>query len=90
MKADKAKISRLLKTARGQIEGTLKMIDADKYCIDIAIQIMASSAVLKKAAKEVLKAHMHSCVIDSFEKGSRKDKEKKIDEVMYVFDKLNK
>ena len=45
MKADKAKVARLLKTARGQIDGVLKMIDGDQYCIDIANQIMAAEAV---------------------------------------------
>ena len=41
MMADKQKVSRLLKTARGQIDGILKMIDEDRYCIDISNQIMA-------------------------------------------------
>lgn len=86
MKADKAKVSRLLKTARGQIDGILNMIDNDKYCIDIVNQILASDAVLRRAAKEVLKAHMSSCVVDSFKAGKQKDKEEKIDELMKVLD----
>lgn len=90
MKADRKKIFRLLKTAKGQIEGILKMVEEDKYCIDIATQVMASEAILRKTAKEVLKAHMLSCVIDSFEKGSKKEKAEKIDEVMDILDKLNK
>ena len=90
MKADKTKISRLLKTAKGQIEGILRMVEDDKYCIDIATQIMASNAILRKTAKEVLKAHMRSCVVNSFEKGSKKEKEEKLEEVMFVLDKLNK
>ena len=48
MKADHEKVSRLLKTARGQIEGILKMVEEDKYCIDISNQVMAAEAVLKK------------------------------------------
>ena len=36
MKADKAAVSRLLKTARGQIEGILKMVEEDRYCMDIS------------------------------------------------------
>ena len=38
MMADKQKVSRLLKTARGQIDGILKMIEEDRYCIDIPIR----------------------------------------------------
>ena len=40
MKADKAQINRLLKTARGQIDGILKMVEEDRYCMDIAHQLM--------------------------------------------------
>ena len=61
MKADKKKVTRLLKTARGQIDGILKMIDEDRYCIDISNQIMAASSVLQRANKEVLSAHLKSC-----------------------------
>ena len=68
MMADKQKVSRLLKTARGQIDGILKMIDEDRYCIDISNQIMASQSILKKANGEVLKAHLEHCS----EKGSNR------------------
>ena len=62
MRADKAKVSTLLKTARGQLEGILKMVEEDRYCIDISNQIMASQSILKKANGEVLKAHLEHCV----------------------------
>jgi len=40
MRADKEKVSRLLKTARGQLDGILKMVEDDRYCMDISQQIM--------------------------------------------------
>ena len=40
MKADKAKIEKLLKTARGQLDGILRMVDQDRYCIDVSNQKM--------------------------------------------------
>ena len=46
MMADKKQVTRLLKTARGQIDGILKMVEEDRYCIDISHQIMASEAIL--------------------------------------------
>ena len=52
MMADKKQVTRLLKTARGQIDGILKMVEEDRYCIDISHQIMASEAILKRANKE--------------------------------------
>ena len=48
MQADKEKVSALLKTARGQIDGILKMIEQDRYCLDIYHQITATQCVLKK------------------------------------------
>ena len=90
MKADKTKIERLLKTARGQIDGVLKMIEEDKYCIDIANQILASQAVLKKASQEILKAHMESCVAEAFDAGDAEAKKKKVEELVAVMGKLAK
>ena len=55
MKADKSQVTRLLKTARGQIDGILKMIEEDRYCVDVSNQIMATQAILKRANKEIIK-----------------------------------
>ena len=78
MQADKEKVSALLKTARGQIDGILKMIEQDRYCLDIYHQITATQCVLKKANKEIMTAHMYHCVKEAFEHG---DPEEKIQEL---------
>ncbi|MCI8814269.1 MAG: metal-sensing transcriptional repressor [Lachnospiraceae bacterium] len=90
MQADKGQVTRLIKTARGQLDGVLKMIEEDQYCMDIANQLMASSAVIKKALKEVLRAHMEGCVAQSFEEGSEKAKQEKIDELIQVIERMTK
>lgn len=54
MQANKQDVSRLLKTAKGQIDGILKMIEEDRYCMEISHQIMAAEAILNKANREVL------------------------------------
>ena len=59
MQADRSEVARLLKTARGQIDGIIRMVEDDRYCIDIANQIMATQAILSKTNKLVLSAHMH-------------------------------
>ncbi len=87
MKADKEKITRLLKTARGQLDGLLKMVEEDRYCIDISNQLMATQAILRNVNKEVLHAHLEGCVQEAFEKG---DQRKKIEEIIEVMDKLTK
>ncbi|MCI8630308.1 MAG: metal-sensing transcriptional repressor [Firmicutes bacterium] len=85
MKADEKQIVRLLKTARGQIDGILKMVEEDRYCVDISNQIMATDAILRKANKEILRAHMKCCVKDALETGQE---DKKIDELIDMIDKI--
>lgn len=87
MKADKVKVNSLLKTAAGQIEGILKMVEEDRYCIDISNQILAVQSILRKANKEIIKAHMEMCVKQAFEEGNEREK---IDEVISLIDKMSK
>lgn len=87
MKADKKKVGRLLKTARGQIDGVLKMMEDDRYCIDISNQVLATAAVLKKANNEILKAHIKHCVADSLHCDNEEEREKKIDELLEILQK---
>ena len=62
MMADEKKVTRLLKTARGQLDGILKMVEENRYCIDISQQIMATEAILNRVNKEILTAHLKHCV----------------------------
>ena len=89
MKADKEKIANSLKTARGQIDGILKMVEDDRYCIDISTQLLAIQAILRNTNKEVLHAHLSNCVVEAFEKGGD-DAQQKIKEIMSIIDKLAK
>ncbi len=86
MKADHAKVSRLLKTARGQIDGILKMVDEDQYCMDISNQLLSAIAILQKTNQTVLAAHIKSCVLDAVKEGKE---EEKLDEMLKLFEKLN-
>lgn len=87
MKADQEKVLRLLKTARGQLDGLMKMVEEDRYCIDISNQLMATQAILRNVNREVLHAHLNCCVKEAFEKG---DAQRKIEEIIGVMDKLSK
>lgn len=87
MQADKTKINRLLKTARGQIDGILKMVEEDRYCVDISNQLMATQAILKRANQEIIRAHMKCCVKDAMERGNG---DEKIDELVGLIDKITK
>ena len=87
MQADKTEISRLVKTARGQLDGVLRMVDEDRYCLDIANQILAAQAILKKANREILRAHMDVCISDAV---AAKDAGEKINEMVDLFDKMTR
>ena len=87
MKSDYTKITRLLKTARGQLDGLIKMVEDDRYCIDISNQLMATQAILRNVIRQVLDDHLECCVQEAFEEGNAR---KKIEEIMEVIDKLTK
>lgn len=87
MRADKQKVGRLLKIARGQIDGILKMIEDDAYCMDISNQLMATASILRKANREVVRAHMAGCLIEAAEKGNA---DEKLDELMAIIEKMER
>ena len=74
--------TRRLKLIRGQIDGIERMVDQEKYCIDIINQITAVRNALEKVSLLVMKRHIESCVADSIEIGDVKKKNQKIDELM--------
>lgn len=87
MKADRTQVTRLLKTARGQLDGILKMVEDDRYCIDISNQILATESILKRANREIIRAHMQGCVKEAIEQGGGDDK---IEEILATVDKMVK
>lgn len=87
MMADRKKVSRLLKTARGQLDGILKMIEEDRYCIDISQQLMATEALLNRVNREVLAAHLRGCVQQAV---TAEDREEKVEELVAALDKILK
>ncbi len=87
MKADRKKVEQLLRTARGQLDGVFKMIEDDRYCLDVATQLQAVEALMHKARLEVLRAHMLGCVQEAFDAGDDKAREEKIKEIIRLIDK---
>ena len=90
MRADKKAVARLLKTARGQIDGILKMIEEDRYCVDVSNQLMATQSILTKANREILKAHISGCVQEAFESGDDALREERMQEILALLDKLGR
>lgn len=87
MMADKTRTTKLLKTARGQLDGILKMVEDDRYCIDISQQLMATEAMLNKINKEILTAHLKHCVSSA---QTQAERDEKIDELVAMLGKIMK
>lgn len=88
MQANRDQVLRLLKTARGQIDGIMRMVEEDRYCIDISTQLMATESLLARVNADVLKAHVEHCVRAAAESGSTAEKDEKLKEIAQVIDKL--
>ena len=85
MKADRERITRSIKIARGQLDGILRMIEEDRYCVDISNQLMATQALLKRVNKEILQAHIRGCVRE----GHHTDEPNpKLEEALQLLEKL--
>jgi CsoR family transcriptional regulator, copper-sensing transcriptional repressor len=68
----------------GQVRGLSKMVEDERYCIDIVTQISAVRAALRRVEEEVLKDHVSHCVEHAIASGDKSDQRKKIAELMAV------
>ncbi|MDO8644226.1 MAG: metal-sensitive transcriptional regulator [bacterium] len=80
----KASLSRL-KKIRGQVEGLMRMVDNEKYCIDVINQVNAIRRALEQVALILMKRHVESCVAHSIKKEGGKEK---IDELIHSIDRF--
>ena len=85
MKANKESVLRLIKTARGQLDGIERMIADDRYCVDISTQLLSTQAILNKANREILKGHVEHCVKEVILTG---DVDVKLNEILMLMDKM--
>lgn len=68
--AEYKELSRRLNRIEGQIRGIHKMVDEDRYCVDILTQVSAVQSALNAFTKELLSQHIHSCVVEDIRAGN--------------------
>lgn len=73
-----------LNRIEGQVKGIKKMIEDRRYCVDILTQLKAVKAAIHKVEQEVLKSHMHHCLLNAVESKNENDTREKIDELMQL------
>jgi len=80
----KTSCQKRLSRIEGQVRGLSKMVDEDRYCIDIVTQIGAVRAALRRVEEEILKDHVGHCVEHAISSGNKAEQRKKIAELMEV------
>ena len=80
----KASCLKRLQRIEGQVRGLARMVDEDRYCIDIVTQIAAVRAALRRAEEEILRDHVAHCVEGAIASGDKSDQRRKIAELMDV------
>ena len=79
-----------LKRIEGQVSGLARMVDQDRYCIDVVTQIGAVRAALRKVEEEVLRDHVGHCVEGAIASGNKSQQRRKIAELMDVFGRADR
>lgn len=86
----KADVCRRLKKIEGQIRGIVKMIEDDRYCVDVLSQTRAISSAIRSVENLVMKQHLQTCVKHSMQSNDIDDQNEKIAEIMELFSKFRK
>ena len=79
---DKDALVRRLHRIEGQVRGVERMIEDDRYCIDVLTQISAVSTALESLAFQVLDQHVKHCVAGAIESGDREETARKTAELL--------
>lgn len=91
MDADtKRKAQVRLKRIAGQVAGILRMVDDDRYCVDVLLQIAAVQAALLEAGRVILSGHVETCLTEALRSENAEERRKKIDELMAVFSRFSR
>jgi DNA-binding FrmR family transcriptional regulator len=77
-----------LRRIAGQVAGIQRMVEDDRYCVDVLLQIAAVRAALDQVGKLVLGAHVESCVAEAFASGRVEERDRKLAELLEVFSRF--
>ena len=86
----KKSVQKRFSRIEGQVRGLSKMVEEDRYCIDIVTQISAVRAALRRVEEEVLRDHVGHCVEHAIASGNKADQRNKIAELMAVIGRADR
>tara|TARA_R100001086_G_scaffold48644_1_gene21522 strand:- start:2480 stop:2749 length:270 start_codon:yes stop_codon:yes gene_type:complete len=84
------KVVTRLKRIEGQVRGLVRMLEEERYCIDVLHQMQAVKSALARAESELLKEHAAHCVADAIASGNTAAQREKVTELIDLFDKLKR
>ena len=84
VKESKSACLKRLSRIEGQVRGLSRMVEEDRYCIDIVTQIAAVRAALRRVEEAVLHDHIAHCVQHAIDSGNKAEQKQKIAELMDV------
>ncbi|WP_455330929.1 metal-sensitive transcriptional regulator [Exiguobacterium profundum] len=85
--AEREALGKRLKRIEGQVRGIQKMVENDRYCVDILTQTSAIQAALKQVEMQLLERHMRKCLVHASE---TENMETYIDELMTIVSRIKK
>ncbi len=85
----KAVVARL-KRIEGQVGGLLRMVDEDRYCVDVLTQINAVRAALHRVEEQILRDHVSHCVAGAFASGDVVDQRHKVEELIATVGRMTR
>ena len=81
-------VTKRLKRIEGQIRGLIKMIENDKSCEEILIQIGSAKSALHKTGQVILEGHLHHCILDGIREGKEEETIKKLSSAIEQFSRI--
>jgi DNA-binding FrmR family transcriptional regulator len=79
-----------LKSVAGHVNGIVKMLDEDRYCIDVIRQIQAIQTALSRVSESILDAHLRTCVTAAIQGDDVEERERMLSEVIEVYRQTNR
>ncbi len=86
----KSSVLRRLRRIEGQVRGLARMVEDDRYCIDVVTQLSAVRAALRRAEEEILADHAAHCVENAIASGNKPKQRRKVAELIDVISRSNR
>jgi DNA-binding FrmR family transcriptional regulator len=84
----RTKAQERLKRIAGQVSGIKRMLDEDRYCVDVLVQVAAVQAALLETGRVILSGHLDNCLTEAIRNRDPRERRKKLDELVNLFSKF--